>query len=185
MDTDRTPRVVPFGYEPPEGRRKGALVVYDAFDSEENGAFLDTAAAAADRLRFATLVLYPIHEETLRRMTKSAPFERFAFRLDRLHDWKRKRGPTSDFDIAVDNWEGKRKKYTPIDAALRHIAEQYRPPHFLFLAPPTANLFASYDSFGDWITRIRLLIADPPAEAHPMLERHRSEERRVGKECRL
>ena len=109
MDTDRTPRVVPFGYEPPEGRRKGALVVYDAFDSEENGAFLDTAAAAADRLRFATLVLYPIHDETLRRMTKGVRFERYAFRLDRLHDWKRKRGPTSDFDIAVDNWEGKRK----------------------------------------------------------------------------
>lgn len=174
MNVDRTPRTVPYGYEPPVERRKGTLIVYDAFDADRGDAeaMLARAAQCAERLAFSALVLYPIHEATLSRMVKGARFEPYVLRADRLHEWKRQ-SDLIDCDIAVDNWEGKRRKYTPIDAALRHLTERYRPPFFLFLSADTANRFASYDGFANWMKRLRLLIADEPVELHPMLDRCR------------
>ncbi|MBM7567177.1 hypothetical protein [Paenibacillus sacheonensis] len=165
---------VPFGYEPPANSRKGTMVVYDTFQHMEDKA-LALAAATAEKRGFAKLVLYPLHEETVRRMTKE-PVLPYHKRLDRLHDWKRsyeeERGRGS-IPVAVEGLEGKRKKYTPMEAALRHLAEVYPSPLFLYLTPETANLFASFSSFEEWIVKLRLLLASAPERLHPKLEKYR------------
>lgn len=172
QDQDHKPRHVPFGYEPPEAKRKGTLIVYDAFEGSGGEVLAEHAAQCAERLAFSALVLYPLHEETLRRMNRGSTFESYYKRADRLHNWRRSAAPAA-YDIAIDDWDGKRKKYTPIDAALRHLTESYRPPFFLYVTSGTANRFAAFDSFEAWITRLRLLLADEPRELHPRLERYR------------
>ena len=116
---------LPYGYEPPVEQRKGTLIYYDSFEQTMDEQ-LDLAAKIAEDRAFAKLVLYPLHEETVRRMTKElvSPFYK---RDDRLHEWKRERGHQK---VAIDSLEGKRKKYTPIDSALRHLTEAYASPPF-------------------------------------------------------
>ena len=126
---------------------------FDSFEQTTDEQ-LDLAAKIAEERAFAKLVLYPLHEETVRRMTKE-PVSPFYRRDDRLHEWKRERGHQK---VAIDSLEGKRKKYTPIDSALRHLTEAYASPHFLYVTPETANLFASFSSFETWIVKIRLLL---------------------------
>ncbi|KAA9006603.1 hypothetical protein F4V43_06575 [Paenibacillus spiritus] len=155
---------VPYGYEPPAEKRKGTLVYYDSFEDAED-AGLEKAAEEAKRRNFSRLVLYPLHEETVRRMSK-APVSSFYRREDRLHDWKRSSGRSW---IAVEGWEGKRKKYTPVEAALRHLEERYETPLFLYLSPENANAFASYSTFEEWIKRIRLILSEAPQQVHPRL----------------
>lgn len=159
---------VPYGYEPPAAQRKGTLIFYDSFEHISDQE-LDTAARTAVERQFTKLVLYPLHEETVRRMSKD-PVQAFYKREDRLHDWKREQGKSF---ITVENWEGKRKKYTPLDSALRHLTEIYPGPHFLYLTPETANQFAAYTSFETWIVQIRLLLSEAPAHLHPRLEKFR------------
>ncbi|RAP74657.1 hypothetical protein [Paenibacillus montanisoli] len=169
------PQSVPFGYEPPAERLKGTMIVYDSFQQLSNGE-LSFAVETAEKLRFAKLVLYPLHEETIRRMTKETvlPYHK---RLDRLHDWKRsveaEQGDIGGLSIMVEGFEGKRKKYTPIDSALRHLADTYPSPYFLYLTPEMANLFASYSSFEEWIVKLRLVLAQMPSGLHPKLEQYR------------
>ncbi|WP_374706013.1 hypothetical protein [Paenibacillus antibioticophila] len=81
---------VPFGYEPPAEREKGTLVFYDSFEeiTEEE---LDQALALLERRSFARLVLYPLHEETVRRMSRK-PVAPYYKREDVLHAWRRSRG---------------------------------------------------------------------------------------------
>ncbi|MBM6996053.1 hypothetical protein IM700_010390 [Paenibacillus sp. DXFW5] len=157
---------VPYGYEPPAPSRKGTLIFYDSFEhiSDEG---LTRAAEEAENRKFKKLVLYPLHEETVRRMAKE-PVGPFYRREDRLHEWRRDQEGTR-LPIAVEGWEGKRKKYTPIDAALRHLTEVYPAPHFLYLTPEMANQFASFSSFEEWIVKIRLLLAAEPGHPHPRL----------------
>lgn len=57
----------------------------------------------------------------------------------------------------VDVW-GKRKKYTPIFAALRFLTEKYPAPIFSICPERFANLFASYAVFEDWIRKILLFV---------------------------
>ncbi|GJM69767.1 hypothetical protein HMSSN036_19830 [Paenibacillus macerans] len=77
---------VPFGYEPPAPSRKGTVIFYDSFMriADEDLEF----AAAEARRAFAKLVLYPLHELTVKRMSneQAGPFYQ---REDRLHAWKR------------------------------------------------------------------------------------------------
>ena len=155
---------VPYGYVPPVKQTKGTLIYYDDFESATD-IELDAALEAAQGMKFARLVLYPLHEETVRRMSKK-PVSAFYKREDLLHDWKRDRNLPI---IAVEGWEGKRKKYTPLEAALRHLAEHYPSPYFLYVTPETANLFASYSTFEEWITKIRLLLTRQPEHPHPRL----------------
>ncbi|CAM4395736.1 hypothetical protein [Paenibacillus tarimensis] len=159
---------VPFGYEPPTESRKGTLIFYDTFDTvfEEE---LDEARQAAVHRSFAKLVLYPLHEQTVKRMF-GEPVKPYYKREDRLHDWRRHSGSEM---VSVEGWEGKRKKYTPIDAALRHLVQHYPAPYFLLLQPRTANVFASFDVFPEWITKLRLLLTREPDELHPRLEQYR------------
>ncbi len=120
---------------------------------------------------FADLVLYPIHEETARRMTKD-PVSALYKRRERLEEWIEDSG--HEGEVILENWETRRKKYTPIDLALRHLTELYKGPHFLYLTPETANLFASYASFDDWISNIRMVVSADDQPLHPKLEKHRS-----------
>lgn len=168
---------VPYGYEPPVDREKGTLVFYDSFEemTEEE---LDQAVIILEQRSFAQLVLYPLHEETVRRMTRK-PVSPFYKREDALHDWRRSKG---DRRITVEGWDGKRKKYTPMDSVLRFLTEKYPGPYFLYLTPETANAFASYSSFEEWITRIRLILAGEPVQVHPRLAKfsHRWEAVQTG-----
>lgn len=81
---------VPYGYEPPVEQRKGTLVFYDSFEHITDQELVIAAKTATDR-RFTKLVLYPLHEETVRRMTKE-PVSAYYKREDRLHEWKREQG---------------------------------------------------------------------------------------------
>ncbi|QJD87944.1 hypothetical protein [Cohnella herbarum] len=162
------PQKVPFGYEPPIDREKGTLIYYDTFEqtTEEE---LDLALEAAVARSFAKFVLYPIHEETAKRMSKE-PVSPYYKREKLLREWEPERGRIA---IAIDGWEGKRKKYTPIDSALRHLTETLPAPHFLLVTPQTANQFASFASFEEWIVKIRLLMSSEPSRLHPRLEQNR------------
>ncbi|AIQ64196.1 hypothetical protein PSTEL_15015 [Paenibacillus stellifer] len=157
---------MPYGYEPSAPERKGTLIVYDSFERTTDEE-LNAAAEAARDMKFAKLVLYPLHEETVRRMSKE-PASSYYKREDRLHEWKRDYGASY---ITVENLEGKRKKYTPIDSALRHLTERYPAPHFLYLTPDMANQFASFSTFEEWIRKIRLLLSKAPREIHPRLQK--------------
>lgn len=168
---ERNVQKVPYGYVEEMNTQlgKGTLVYYDTFE-DVSDLQLERAAALAKTRSFAKLVLYPLHEETAKRMWKR-PVEPYYKREDRLFEWRRERG--DDGMIAVENWEGKRKKYTPIEAALRHLAEAYPKPMFLYLSPATANAFASFSSYEEWIGKLRLILSEPPPEPHPKLIEYR------------
>ena len=168
MDRDREPRIVPYGYEPPVASEKGTLIYYDTFEDVTESE-LEIAAACAEAGAFAKLVLYPLHEQTAKRMMKE-PVGPYYKREDKLHAWKRGQHRPS---VAIEGWEGKRKKYTPADSAFRHVTELYPAPHFVLLAPEMANLLASYDSFEPWIAKLRLVLLEEPHELHPRLAQHR------------
>jgi hypothetical protein len=155
---------VPFGYEPPPEKRKGTLIYYDTFEGITDGE-LDLAVESMEHYSFDRLVLYPLHEETVRRMLKE-PVSAFHKREKRLFEWRNNRG---HLRVIVEGWEGKRKKYTPLDSALRLIEEKYKAPYFLYISPETANLFASFSSFEEWIVKIRLLLTSEPRDLHPKL----------------
>ncbi|QYR19168.1 hypothetical protein KZ483_14480 [Paenibacillus sp. sptzw28] len=171
----RNADAVPFGYEPPAEQRKGTLIYYDSFEHTTDEE-LDAAAWQIEILSFAKLVLYPLHEETVRRMTKEPVTANYK-REDRLHKWKRERVRS---DIVIEGFEGKRKRYTPIDSALRYLTEKYKSPYFLYMTPQTANMFASYSSFEEWIVKLRLLLFAEPREVHPRLEKYRHRWKTVG-----
>lgn len=158
---------VPFGYEPPEQTVKGTLIYYDSFEETTDEELLRAVEVAKER-SFRQLVLYPLHEESVKRMTKEQVSPYFK-RADRLHDWRRDQGQV----VTVEGLEGKRKKYTPLDTALRHLTEKYPSPYFLYLDPNMANLLASFSSFEEWIVKLRLLISEESAELHPRLEKFR------------
>ncbi|OBZ17306.1 MULTISPECIES: hypothetical protein [Bacillales] len=159
-----TVQKMPFGYEPPKDERKGTLVYYDSFEHTTERE-LDLAADLAKERLFMKLVLYPLHEQSIKRMSKEevSPFYK---REDKLHEWKRDRGEAS---VVVERLEVKRKKYTPIDSALRHLSETYPKPLFLLMTGDMANLFASFSSFEEWIVKIRLVLTEEPERVHPRL----------------
>ncbi|SDW69958.1 hypothetical protein [Paenibacillus sp. PDC88] len=159
---------VPYGYEPQEDEIKGTLIYYDDFDGVEDKE-LANALELTESKKFKKLVLYPLHDATINRMLKHST-QPFYKREDRLHDWKRDQ--SNERLIMVEGWEGKRKKYTPMEAALRHLTEYYPAPHFVFISPLYANLFASYSFFDEWIKKIRLIINDKPRELHPNLMKY-------------
>ena len=160
---------MPYGYEPPKESVKGTLIFYDTFEHTTEQE-LDKAYQVMKQSSFSRLVLYPLHEETVKRMTKEQAIP-FYKREKALMEWIQE---TAGNQVVVEAWEGKRKKYTPIEAALRHLTEKYPGPHFLYLTPDLANAFASYSSFEEWITKIRLILSSEPALLHPRLTKFHS-----------
>ncbi|WP_046212986.1 hypothetical protein [Paenibacillus wulumuqiensis] len=168
---------VSYGYEPPVEKFRGTLIFYDSFENTTDEELAE-AAAIADRMHFDRLVLYPLHEQTVKRMSK-APVSPFYKREDRLHEWRRDTGRK---DIIIENWEGKRKKYTPIEAALRTLIDHYASPYFLLMTPEMANLFASFSTFEEWIVKVSLVLTKRPSHLHPRLEKYASRWRVAGEQ---
>ncbi len=158
---------VPYGYEPPKPTTKGTLIFYDLFEQVQED--LEQAAAILEERSFVKLVLYPLHEETAKRMFKEtvSPYYK---REKQLLEWIEDHSGSS---VVIEPFESKRKKYTPIDTALRHLAEKYGSPHFLILTPEMANAFASFSSFEEWIVKLRLILLSEPPYLHPRLEKFR------------
>lgn len=180
---DRFPEKVPFGYEPPAETAKGTLFIYDSFatdggENEEpdgplgpNG--LRRLLEWAEKRFLSHVVLYVPHEETLKRMGVRDP-QPLHEREDALRETSRTLDAAVRLDIDV--WERKRKKYTPMDTALRHMTERYAAPYFIGLSGGFANRFASYPKFATWIRRVRLVAAVSKPEAfrpHPLLIKYR------------
>ncbi|MBE9916972.1 hypothetical protein G8C92_23415 [Paenibacillus donghaensis] len=159
---------VPYGYEPPEQQNKGTLIYYDIFE-EITDQELDKAEQMAAERHFSRFVLYPLHEETARRMVKQ-PVSAYHQRQRKLEEWIKERETFAE----IERFEAKRKKYTPVDTALRHLTAKYPAPHFLYLTAEMANLLASYSSFPGWIVKLRLIVADKPEILHPLLEKYQS-----------
>ncbi|OWA37762.1 hypothetical protein B9G55_06880 [Saccharibacillus sp. O16] len=161
---------IPFGTEPAKRTVKGTLVFYDSFEQIED-AQLERAAQAAVARSFAHLVLYPLHEATVKRLTGENA-SAFYKRDDRLHEWRKEQQVMRN--VSVESWDGKRKKYTPLEAALRFIQEKYPSPLFIYLTPDNANRFASFATFEEWIVRIRLVLDEAPEQLHPRLVKYRN-----------
>ncbi|MEW4368741.1 hypothetical protein [Paenibacillus kandeliae] len=168
---------VPYGYEPPPSHMRGTLIYYDDFN-DSTDAELEQAVVIAEHMRFAKLVLYPLHEQTVRRMSNEqvAPFYK---REQRLQEWKLDSGHKS---VIIEGWDGKRKKYTPIEAALRTLIDHYSSPYFLLMTPEMANRFASFSTFEEWITKISLVLTHQPDHLHPRMDKFRSRWRVAGEE---
>ncbi|GAB6988308.1 hypothetical protein [Paenibacillus pini] len=164
---------VPFGYKPPAAEKnRGTLIFYDTFEHTSD-AELDAAMLCAEKLTFTKMVLYPLHEETVRRMMKE-PVSALYKREKRLLEWMEEHEGTGRVPVVMEGWESKRKKYTPIDTTLRFVTEKYASPYFLYVTPDMANLFASFASFEEWIVKIRLVLSEEPAASrlHPKLQQY-------------
>lgn len=183
---DRTSTHVPFGYTPLEQTTKGTLFLYDSFElhQQDDGSLLENqrsgtfdALSEADLVRFISwaerrminrVVLYVPHEETLKRagIPNPSPMHKREAGLREITDRL-----DASVSITIDTWERKRKKYTPMDTALRYMTESFPAPYFIGLSDAYANRFASYRGFEDWIRRIRLLVAASSAfQPHPLLQ---------------
>lgn len=164
----RNLQYVPYGYEPPIETHKGTMVYYDTFEqitARELELFAETGAA----LSFTKLVLYPLHEETVRRMWKQ-PVRSYYKRVDELGEWQREQALSA---VVIENWEGKRKSIHRLKQPSVFGGKVYDPT-FLYMSPETANLCASYASFGEWIRNVRLVLSSAPQELHPKLAQYRN-----------
>ncbi|WP_054955962.1 hypothetical protein [Paenibacillus dakarensis] len=168
---------VPYGYEPPKEGNKGSLIYYDSFQDTQE-ADLALALEQLDKLSFKKLILYPLHEETVKRMSKE-PVSAFYKREKLLNSWVEEIGRS---DVIVESWDGKRKKYTPVDTALRHLTDKYPGPYFMLMSPEMANAFASFSSFEEWIVKLRLILSAEPRSLHPRLEKFKHRWDVIGKD---
>jgi nicotinic acid mononucleotide adenylyltransferase len=154
---------MPYGYEPQLESVKGTLLALGIFDNPQEDKVPQLAELAAER-SFARLVLIPQHDETLRRMKLKSEHAYYE-RVDGLERWIAEADPA--LPVSVDAWEGKRKKYTPLDSLLDFATEKYKAPHFVAMSQAYADLFASYSSFDEWIRRVRLLVMTRPGYEAP------------------
>jgi nicotinic acid mononucleotide adenylyltransferase len=145
---------VPYGYDPPKASFKGTLLVYDTFEDWTSGDIRQLADWAIER-KFALIVLFPQHEETLRRMgiASQAPYYQRVKNLELMIQELQ-----VPIRLEMDFWEGKRKKYTPIDTSLHFLTEKCPAPYFVWMNDRYANLFAGYSTFEEWIKKLRLVI---------------------------
>lgn len=147
---------VPFGYEEPKSKVKGTLFVLDSFDDWEEEQVTRLFELTNER-SFAKVVFAPQHEETLKRMK---------FPCDNPY-YKRIKNLQAIIEslhiqnhYVIDQWEGKRKKYTPLNTLLSFLTEKYPGPYFVYMNDWYANVFAATAEFDAWIKRLRILL-DP------------------------
>ncbi len=166
---------VGYGYEPPPSHTRGTLIYYDSFQHTSDFE-LEQALLTMQQMNFSRLVLYPLHEQTVKRMSKE-PVAPFYQRERRLQDWKQDGAHRA---VIIEGWDGKRKKYTPMEAALRTLIDHYESPYFLLLTPEMANQFASFSIFEEWISKISLVLTEQPEHLHPRLSKFRNRWRVAG-----
>lgn len=145
---------VPFGYEPPVQTHKGTVFLFETFE-DWTEAELHAFTSWAEERKFVRAIFYPQHEETLRRMEIAAKQPYYA-RVKHLESLLKQAETTIQLDL--DTWEGKRKKYTPIDTSLTFLTDKTPGPYFVCMSDRYANLFVTYPSFRDWIKKVRLVI---------------------------
>ena len=161
--------MIPFGATLAVPDRKGTVIYYDDFQETSD----EQLRAALDYVRerkFKKLIFYPLHEETVRRMDGNKKVDPLYKREQRLNNWIQQLPDT--YDLGMELWEGKRKKYTPIEAALRHLTTKYAAPHFIYLTPYYSHMFASYPSFEEWINKVRLIISEPMSPTPVKLQKY-------------
>lgn len=167
--------IVPFGFEPEEETRKGTLLAYDDFASVNPMELAFLFRFASER-NFARIVLYLIHEETARRMG-DRELEAYHKRLARLQEAmeEAEQAPGHKIKAVLDQWEGKRKKYTPVETALDFLTEKYKGPWFVWMPERLAVKWAGFASFPQWIRQVRLVVASPQGSGiPPILEPYQS-----------
>ncbi|KRE59607.1 hypothetical protein [Paenibacillus sp. Soil750] len=145
---------VPYGYEPPENSDKGTVMVFETFEDWTEHE-MSACIAWAEERKFVRVIFYPQHEETLRRMDIRSEMPYYA-RLKHLEQLLE--DVDTNLQVEVDKWEGKRKKYTPLDTSLNFLTEKSSGPHFICMSDRYANLFVTYPSFKEWIKKARLVI---------------------------
>ncbi|WP_438449269.1 hypothetical protein [Gorillibacterium sp. sgz5001074] len=151
---------VPFGYEPPVEVKKGTLIVYDDFSEAGVPQLLEIFRFAEDR-GFDHVIFYPIHEETGRRMgLELTPYHRRAHQLEELLEEISPQTPRR-IRVTLDQWEGKRKKYTPVETALDFLTEKNKGPFFVWMTERLASKWGTYASFPEWIRKVRLALSPP------------------------
>ncbi len=177
----RSVSYVPFGYEPPKEEEKGTILMFGEFDPPDEDELLELIRWA-DKHSFKGFVFYPQHEQTLRRMGLSCE-QPYHSRLKELQRFVEEQ-PSRGLKIQVDAWEGKRKKYTPLETSLDFFdGKKYEAPFFVCMSGEYANRFASYPSFQEWIRKVRLLVdSRDPFVPHPQLERYSSRWGLLGQE---
>ncbi|TXK71240.1 hypothetical protein [Paenibacillus sp. N3.4] len=145
---------VPFGYEPTVQTRKGTVFLFETFEDwtdAEMGAF----TLWAEERKFVRAIFYPQHEETLRRMDISCRLPYYA-RVKHLENLIK--NANSSVQLDLDTWEGKRKKYTPLETSLNFLTDKNPGPYFVCMSDRYVNLFVTYPSFKEWIKKARLVI---------------------------
>lgn len=157
---------VPFGYEPPQEGKKGTLIVYDDFGESTVPELLQVFRFAEER-GFTHVIFYPIHEETGRRMgLELTPYHRRVQGLQELLEDADPEIPAG-IRVTLDQWEGKRKKYTPIETALDFLTEKNKGPYFVWMTERLAAKWGTYASFPEWIRKVRLVVAPPYGNVLP------------------
>lgn len=163
--------MVPFGYEPYEDGIKGTLFVISDF---EMTTYVDIhrILELADNRSFDKIILYPLHEQTLKRMTGDGYrpyFKRVKYLESILEEFK------TDISVTIDQFEGKRKKYTPIETSIKFLMEKYKKPYFLYVTGEYANKIASYHTFEQWIKDVKLIIPfDAEFQPNSMLNKYKN-----------
>lgn len=161
-------KMVPFGYEEEKERIKGTVFILDSFNDIAIEPF-KAMIQYLEKRSFAKVVLYPFHGETLKRMgleEEDVYYKRVNQLENVMESFK------NVITITIEEWEGKRKKYTPLDTSLQFLTDKYKAPYFLLISSEIANRFATYSQFDDWIREIRLIImADSNVQLHPKLLR--------------
>ncbi|NHN32024.1 hypothetical protein [Paenibacillus agricola] len=161
---------VPFGYEPENEREgaRGSMWVYASFEGCSKQELV-RIMGWAKRKEMKQLVLYPLHEETLKRMGERGATSYYR-RADGLEAWLEQiEQPVA---TVIDRFEGRRKKYTPMDLAFRFLEEKYEGPYFVYVTLEMANTIAAFDDFEAWIRKVRLFIDlkfSVAANLHPRL----------------
>lgn len=165
----RQQTMIPFGAQEHKPDRKGTVIYYDDFQDVKNEE-LQAAVDYMNERKFSRLIFYPLHEETVRRMDPNKVVDPLYKRQRRLEDFIHHAPDT--YHLEIEGWESKRKKYTPIEAALRHMTTKYKAPHFIYMSPQYSHHFASYPSFEEWISKVRLIVSQQPSSIHPKLQKY-------------
>ncbi|ANE47779.1 hypothetical protein SY83_17495 [Paenibacillus swuensis] len=163
--------MVPYGYVPDPGSRRGTFIVYDTFDHQAEKFTLRLLSFALDR-RFRKWVGYVLSEATLKRMKLSAdkPYYKRIDELGEILEDYRNRDE-SGLQVSIDNFEDKRGKYTPFEMTMRFLQDKYDGPIFIAMRKDTANRLAQFGALDPWIREVRfVLIGTTQDEAHPMLQ---------------
>ncbi|MFC5452980.1 hypothetical protein [Paenibacillus aestuarii] len=145
---------VPFGYEQPARSHKGSLLIFETFE-DWNEVDMRAMIDFAEARKFVRAIFYPQHEETLRRMGIPCEMPYYA-RIKLLESMLQE--IQSNVTVDVDAWEGKRKKYTPLDTSLHFLTDKYHGPYFIAMSDRYMNLFVTYPSFKEWIKHARFFI---------------------------